>query len=53
VEAYLRLREQSWRRRSEGLLRSNLKMLQEAERSERSALDAFQRIGAGAGEAPR
>jgi membrane associated rhomboid family serine protease len=44
VDAYLTLREQSWRRRSEGLLRSNLNLLREAERTERAALDAFQKI---------
>ena len=42
---YLQLREQSWRRRAEGLLRSNLKILQEAERAERAALEAYNRIG--------
>lgn len=44
ADAYIKLREQSWRRRSEGLHRANLKMLQEAERTERSALEAFQKI---------
>ena len=44
ADAYLRLREQSWRRRSEGLLRSNLNMLREAERTERTALEAFQKL---------
>lgn len=45
ANAYLRLREQSWRRRAEGLLRANLKILQDAERTERSALEAFNRLG--------
>jgi membrane associated rhomboid family serine protease len=49
AESYLKLREQSWRRRSEGLLRANLAMLREAERTERSALEAFQRTGSSAG----
>ena len=44
ANAYIRLREQSWRRRAEGLLRSNLGMLREAERTERAALEAFQKI---------
>ena len=44
ANAYLNLREQSWRRRAEGLLRSNLKTLQDAERTERAALDAFQKL---------
>lgn len=44
AESYFKLREQSWRRRAEGLLRSNLNMLREAERTERAALEAFQRI---------
>jgi membrane associated rhomboid family serine protease len=44
ADAYLKLREQSWRRRAEGLLRSNLGMLREAERTERSALEAFQKL---------
>ncbi|HET7694409.1 MAG TPA: rhomboid family intramembrane serine protease [Vicinamibacterales bacterium] len=45
ADAYLKLREQSWRRRADALLRSNLGMLREAERTERSALEAFQKIG--------
>jgi membrane associated rhomboid family serine protease len=44
AETYFKLREQSWRRRAEGLLRSNLNMLREAERTERAALEAFQKI---------
>jgi membrane associated rhomboid family serine protease len=44
ANAYVRLREQSWRRRAEGLVRSNLGMLREAERTERAALEAFQKI---------
>ena len=44
ADAYLRLREQSWRRRAEGLLRANLTMLREAERTERAALEAFQKL---------
>lgn len=44
ADSYLKLREQSWRKRAEGLLRSNLKTLQEAERFERSALEAFEKL---------
>jgi membrane associated rhomboid family serine protease len=44
ADAYLKLREQSWRRRAEGLLRANLSMLREAERTERAALEAFGRL---------
>ena len=44
ADTYFTLREQSWRRRAEGLLRSNLAMLREAERTEREALNAFQKI---------
>jgi membrane associated rhomboid family serine protease len=41
---YLRLRDQSWRRRSEALIQSNMKMLRDADQAERAALDAFQRM---------
>lgn len=44
AETYFKLREQSWRRRAEGLLRSNLSMLRDAERTERAALEAFQKV---------
>ena len=44
AQTYFKLREQSWRRRAEGLLRSNLVMLREAERTELAALEAFQKI---------
>ena len=44
ADAYLKLREQSWRRRAEGLLRANLGILREAERTERAALEAFQKL---------
>ena len=42
AERYFTLREQSWRRRAEGLLRANIGMLREAERTERAALDILQ-----------
>jgi rhomboid protease GluP len=41
---YLRLRDQSWRRRSEALIQSNMKMLRDADLAERAALEAFQRM---------
>jgi membrane associated rhomboid family serine protease len=44
AQTYFKLREQSWRRRAEGLLRANLVMLREAERTELAALEAFQKI---------
>ncbi len=40
---YFTLREESWRRRAEGLRTANMKLLREAETSERAALDALQR----------
>ncbi|HEX9366163.1 MAG TPA: rhomboid family intramembrane serine protease [Vicinamibacterales bacterium] len=44
AEEYFQLREASWRRRAEGLLRSNLNMLRDAEQTEHAALDAFRRM---------
>ena len=44
---YFTLREESWRRRAEGLRTANMKMLRDAENSERAALDALQRTRAG------
>ena len=41
---YFTLREESWRRRSEALHKRNMKMLRDAELSERAALDAFQKM---------
>jgi membrane associated rhomboid family serine protease len=41
---YLELRETSWRTRADGLLRSNMKALREADRAERAALDHFERL---------
>lgn len=43
---YCKLREESWRRRSEALHKRNMKMLRDAELSERAALDAFQKMRA-------
>jgi membrane associated rhomboid family serine protease len=42
ADKYFTLREQSWRRRAEGLLRANINILRDAERTERAALDVFQ-----------
>jgi len=44
---YFELREQAWRRRSEALRTANLRKLQDAERLERTALEAFGRMRAG------
>ncbi len=44
AEEYFDLREQSWRRRIEGLLQSDTRKLREAEETERSALNALRRL---------
>lgn len=44
AEEYLRLRDESWRLRSEGLHKSNLPTLTQAERPERAALEALEKI---------
>ena len=44
AEEYFQLREASWRRRVEGLLKSNGKMLRDADQTERAALDAFRKL---------
>ena len=44
AEEYLRLRNESWRLRSEGLHKSNLPTLTKAERPERAALEALEKI---------
>ena len=43
AEEYFELREQSWRRRAEGLLESSPGMLRHAEETERAALEALRR----------
>ena len=43
VRQYFHLREESWRRRVEGLRRSNAALLRSAERTEREALEALER----------
>jgi rhomboid protease GluP len=44
AQEYLRLRDESWRLRSEGLHKSNLPTLTRAEKPERAALEALQKI---------
>jgi membrane associated rhomboid family serine protease len=44
AEEYLRLRDESWRLRAEGLHKRNMPTLQKAERPERAALEALQKI---------
>jgi membrane associated rhomboid family serine protease len=44
AEEYFRLRDESWRIRAEGLHKRNLPTLQRAERPERAALEALERI---------
>ncbi len=49
---YFDLREQSWRRRIEGLRGSNMKTLRDAEHVERGALDVYERMIHDAGVEP-
>jgi membrane associated rhomboid family serine protease len=44
AEEYLRLRDESWRLRAEGLRKANLVVLREAERTERASLEALRRV---------
>ena len=44
ADEYLRMREESWRVRAEGLRKSNMRKLGQAERVERVSLEALQRI---------
>jgi membrane associated rhomboid family serine protease len=44
AKEYLRLRDESWRLREEGLRQSSMKLLQQADMSERAALDALETI---------
>jgi rhomboid protease GluP len=44
AEAYLRLRDESWRLRAAGLHRSDMLLLKKAESPERAALEALQKI---------
>ena len=44
AEEYLRLRDESWRLRAEGLQKRNLPTLNKADRAERASLDALEKI---------
>jgi membrane associated rhomboid family serine protease len=46
ANSYLQLREEAWRRRMDGLVKSKMKILREADKSERAALEALQRMRA-------
>jgi len=46
ADEYCKLRAESWRRRSGALHKRNMKLLHDAEQSERAALDAFQKMRA-------
>jgi rhomboid protease GluP len=48
AQEYLRLREESWRLRSEALQRTNMGTLRKADRTEWESLEAFKRIRTGA-----
>jgi hypothetical protein len=47
AEEYLRLRDESWRLRAQGLQKRNLPTLNKADRAERASLDALQKIRPG------
>ncbi len=47
AEAYLRLRDQSWRLRADGLHKSNMKTLRKADDTEHDSLEAFEQLRAG------
>jgi rhomboid protease GluP len=47
TEEYLRLRDESWRLRAEGLNTHSMTMLERADGAERASLDAFDRVKAG------
>jgi membrane associated rhomboid family serine protease len=44
ADEYLRLRDESWRLRSEALHKSNMPTLRKADKAERASLEAFQRL---------
>jgi rhomboid protease GluP len=44
AQEYLRLRDESWRLRAEGLHKRNMLTLRQADRTERASLDALERI---------
>ena len=47
AEMYLRLRDQSWRLRAEGLHKSSMRTLRKADESEHDSLQAFEQLRAG------
>jgi membrane associated rhomboid family serine protease len=47
AEAYLRLRDQSWRLRAEGLHKSSMQTLRKADDTEHDSLEAFEQLKAG------
>ena len=49
AKEYFELREASWKRRLEGLKASNVKILRDADRTEREALDQYDRLRREAG----
>lgn len=52
AQEYFELREASWRHRLEGIQSSSMKILREADQTERTALEAFARVQRGAATAP-
>jgi rhomboid protease GluP len=52
ARAYFALRETSWHQRIDGLLRSKMKPLRDAERSERGALEVLERLQHNVGTSP-
>jgi rhomboid protease GluP len=47
AEEYLRLRDQSWRLRAEGLRKASMRTLRKADDSEHTSLEAFEQLKAG------
>lgn len=47
ADEYLRLRDESWRLRAEGLLKSNMRRLREADKAEKASLEAFAKVRTG------
>ena len=44
AQSYLKLRDESWRLRSEALARANMRLLRDADRTEHASLVAFERV---------
>jgi rhomboid protease GluP len=44
ANSYLRLRDESWRLRAQALAKSNMRMLRDADQTERASLSAFEQI---------